>query len=112
MRSLVLRVVEVSLTARIYRKLEDWSDDEDPSAAAARARKYRGVVVLEGMFTLQELEDDPTLLLDLKEDVREECETLGEVTNVTLYDVSLFLLMFTGATADKACSACRRRKRA
>ena len=39
------------------------------------------------MFTLKELEEDPSLLLDLKEDVREECETLGEVTNVVLYDV-------------------------
>lgn len=72
----------------LRRKLEDWSSDEENAAAtAARSRKNRGVVVLEGMFTLQELEDDPTLLLDLKEDVREECETLGEVTNVTLYDV-------------------------
>ena len=43
------------------------------------------------MFTLRELEEDPTLLLDLKEDVREECETLGEVTNVVLYDVWLAL---------------------
>lgn len=40
------------------------------------------------MFTLQELEEDPTLLLDLKEEVRDECETMGEVTAVTLYDVS------------------------
>jgi hypothetical protein len=39
------------------------------------------------MFTLSELKEDPTLLIDLKEDVREECELLGEVTNVTLYDV-------------------------
>lgn len=47
------------------------------------------VVVLSRMFTLQELEEDPTLLLDLKEDVRDECEkTCGEVTNVTIYDVS------------------------
>lgn len=76
-----------SPTPPARRKLGDWSDDEDPAAAAARARKYRGVVVLEGMFTLQELEEDATLLLDLKEDVREECETIGEVTNVTLYDV-------------------------
>ena len=40
------------------------------------------------MFTLEELEKDATLLLDLKEEVREEAETLGEVTNVVLYDVS------------------------
>jgi HIV Tat-specific factor 1 len=48
------------------------------------------VVVLKHMFTLKELEEDPSLLLDLKEDVREECETLGEVTNVVLYDVKQF----------------------
>lgn len=29
------------------------------------------------------------MLLDLKEDVRTECEKFGEVTNVILYDVSL-----------------------
>jgi HIV Tat-specific factor 1 len=40
------------------------------------------------MFTLQELEEDASLLLDLKEEVRDECSTLGEVTNVVLYDVS------------------------
>ncbi len=31
----------------------------------------RRIVVLTKMFTLFELEDDPTLLLDLKDDVRE-----------------------------------------
>jgi len=36
------------------------------------------------MFTLEELEEDPSLPLDLKEDVREECATLGDVTNVVL----------------------------
>jgi len=38
------------------------------------------------MFTLQELEEDATAVLDLKEDVRLECEKLGDVTNVLLYD--------------------------
>ncbi len=34
-------------------------------------------------FTLFELEQDPTLLLDLKDDVREECtDKIGGVTNV------------------------------
>lgn len=49
------------------------------------------------MFTLGELEDDPSLLLDLKEDVREECATLGDVTNVVLYDVRVtpILLVLT-----------------
>jgi len=41
------------------------------------------------MFTLDEIEKDPTLILDLKEDVREECEKLGEVTNVKMFDVRI-----------------------
>lgn len=40
------------------------------------------------MFTLQELEDDPGMALELKDDVREEAETIGTVTNIHLFDVS------------------------
>jgi HIV Tat-specific factor 1 len=43
--------------------------------------------VLKGMFTLEDLEKDAGLLLELKEEVREEAETLGTVTSVILYDV-------------------------
>lgn len=71
------------------------SDDEDddplaPADGAPRPRqnRYNRVVVLKGMFTLKDLEKDPALLLELKEDVREECETLGQVTSCTLFDVS------------------------
>ena len=46
------------------------------------------VTILKHMFALQELKDDPSLLLELKEDVREQAENLGDVTNVVLYDVS------------------------
>lgn len=58
-----------------------------PEDAANVANKNGRVVVLKHMFTLKQLEDDVSLLLDLKEDVREECASLGEVTNVVLYDV-------------------------
>ena len=76
------------------RKLEEWdSGDEfgpspDVQDKSAAANKNNRVVVLKHMFTLQQLEEDASLLLDLKEDVREECSSLGEVTNVVLYDVS------------------------
>lgn len=75
------------------RKLADWDDEDQfgPSKTeddAGRAENKHGrVVVLKHMFTAEELKEDPALLLELKEDVREECETLGEVTNVVLYDV-------------------------
>lgn len=49
--------------------------------------RHSRVVVLKHMFSLQELNEDASLLLDLKDDVRDECSSLGEVTNVVLYDV-------------------------
>jgi len=83
---------------RHARKLEEWVDEDNFGPAITEedthisANKNSRVVVLKHMFTLKELEEDPSLLLDLKEDVREECETLGEVTNVVLYDVGLHSL--------------------
>jgi len=60
------------------------------------------VVVLKHMFTLQELRDDPTVLLDLKEDVRDEAEAVGDVTNVVLYDVrSHYMLIFYHSPFDR-----------
>lgn len=80
-------------------KLEDWSsaDEEDPLAPGPNApppgnSRYARVVVLKHMFTLDQLEKDPSLALELKEDVRDEAETIGTVTNVTLYDVGTFAL--------------------
>jgi len=77
---------------KMQKKLGEW-DDEDgfgPSLTEedkiSAINKNSRVVVLKYMFTLKELEEDAALLLDLKEDVREECSTLGEVTNVVLYD--------------------------
>ena len=58
--------------------------EDNPNAANKNSR----VVILKHMFSLKELDEDAALLLDLKEDVREECSSLGEVTNVVLYDVS------------------------
>lgn len=69
-------------------KLADWdSSDEDDPRAKEPVSKSR-TVLLKHMFSLEDLEKDPALLLDLKDEVREESETLGEVTNVVLYDVS------------------------
>ena len=71
--------------------MEDWdSEDElDPILAvtdksSSQANRDGRVVVLKHMFTLKELEEDPSLLLDLEEDVREECATLGDVTSCAM----------------------------
>lgn len=87
---------------RLSSKLEDWSsgsDNEDPAAPLGGApqpgnNRMNRVVVLKHMFTLKELDEDPGLALELKEDVREEAETIGTVTNIHLFDVSSRKLCF------------------
>jgi HIV Tat-specific factor 1 len=70
------------------RKLEEWSDDDQTELEPMTKKqlKYQHMVVLKHMFTLQELEETPELLLDLNQDIREECSKLGTVTNVIVYD--------------------------
>ncbi|KAL4074048.1 hypothetical protein V8B97DRAFT_1865601 [Scleroderma yunnanense] len=76
---------------KMQKKLQEW-DDEDGFGPAKTEDTLNNpdrssrVVVLKYMFSLEELDEDPTLLLDLKDDVRAECSKLGEVTNVVLYD--------------------------
>lgn len=46
------------------------------------------------------------MLLDLKQDIREECEKLGGVTNVVLYDAEVdgvVSVKFSNADSAKAC---------
>lgn len=43
-------------------------------------------------FSPSDEQEDPTLLLDLKTDVQEECEKFGPVISVALYDVSFFCI--------------------
>jgi hypothetical protein len=75
-----------------YSKVSDWDFDDGFGPTEEPVEEQRQLVsrvaVLKHMFTLQELKEDPSLLLELKEDVREESENLGDVTNVVLYDVS------------------------
>ncbi|KAJ3989117.1 hypothetical protein F5890DRAFT_1487944 [Lentinula detonsa] len=77
---------------KMQKRLEEWVDEDgfgpamEPEDNVNVANKNGRVVVLKHMFTLDEIHKDASLLLDLKEDVREECSSLGEVTNVVLYD--------------------------
>ncbi|KAG9038049.1 hypothetical protein FRB95_002977 [Tulasnella sp. JGI-2019a] len=97
---------------KMQSKLNDW-DDEDgfgpssdaPVTASSLALQGR-VVVLKRMFTLKDLEDDASLLLDLKQEVREECETLGDVTNIVLYDKEpdgVITVKFRDSVSAQAC---------
>jgi len=74
--------------AELNRKLAEWSDNEEEVAEtfAPKKNKWAKVCVLRYAFTLAELDEDPAALLEIKEDMRDEAETFGDVTNVTLFD--------------------------
>ncbi|KAF9516195.1 hypothetical protein BS47DRAFT_1442731 [Hydnum rufescens UP504] len=88
-------------------KLADWdSSDEDDAEKSRSATTRTRSVLLKHMFTLEQLDEDASLLLDLKEEVREECETLGEVTNVVLYDKEpegIMMIKFKEPLSAQAC---------
>ncbi|KIK03472.1 hypothetical protein K443DRAFT_653246 [Laccaria amethystina LaAM-08-1] len=97
---------------KMQKKLAEWGDDDgfgpmpDPEDDMSVINKNSRVVVLKHMFTLQELREDSALLLDLKEDVREECASLGDVTNVVLYDKEedgIMTVKFRDSISAQAC---------
>lgn len=58
------------------------------------------------MFTLSSLSSDPAALLEIKEDIRDECSKIGTVTNVVLYDKEedgVVTVRFGNAVAAEAC---------
>jgi len=70
------------------------------------ATKWDKLVILRHMFTLEELEEDPAALLEIKEDIREECAKLGTVTNVVLFDQEpegIVSVKFKDADSARAC---------
>ncbi|KAI9844425.1 MAG: hypothetical protein M1837_005626 [Sclerophora amabilis] len=92
-------------TQRLNNKLADW-DDDDPSTIQDTSSRWDKVVILKHMFTLQELEEDPAAILDIKDDIRQECSKLGEVTNVVLFDREpdgVASVRYSNAEAAKAC---------
>jgi HIV Tat-specific factor 1 len=97
----------IKKTQKLTAKLADWDDDEPYSVQNDPAlSRWSKMVILRHMFTLQELEEDPAALLDIKEDVREECAKLGKVTNVVLYDQEqdgIVTVKFQQADAAEAC---------
>ncbi|CZR62080.1 related to cold sensitive U2 snRNA supressor [Phialocephala subalpina] len=95
----------IKKTQKLDARLADWSDDE-PSTIMETSSRWDKVVILKHMFTLEELAEDSAAILDIKEDIREECSKLGEVTNVVLFDLEeegVASVRFSNAEAAKAC---------
>jgi HIV Tat-specific factor 1 len=93
-------------TQKLDARLADWDDDDEPSTIHETSSRWDKIVILKHMFTLAELEEDPAAILDIKEDIREECAKLGEVTNVVLFDLEeegVASVRFANAESARAC---------
>ena len=77
---------EKGYTDYVSSKLADWDDDDPGELSDNTTGRLEKAVILKHMFTLEEIKADPVSILDIKEDIRDECSKLGEVTNVVLYD--------------------------
>lgn len=96
----------IKKTQKLTAKLTDWDDDDPYVAQAEAATRWDRTVILRYMFTLEELEEDPAALLEIKEDVRDECAKLGTVTNVVLFDEEpegIVSVKFQDAPSATAC---------
>ncbi|OLN88739.1 Splicing factor U2AF-associated protein 2 [Colletotrichum chlorophyti] len=96
----------IKKTQKLAAKLADWSDDDTAAIPAETNSKWDKTVILRHMFTLAELEEDPAALLEIKEDIRDECAKLGNVTNVVLYDEEpdgIVSVKFSKPEAAQAC---------
>ncbi|KAI1434589.1 hypothetical protein GGR50DRAFT_661631 [Xylaria sp. CBS 124048] len=98
----------IKRTQKLDAKLADWDEDEDgPFSAYVEANAPKGrVVILRHMFTLRELDEDPAAMLDIKEDVRDECSKLGAVTNVQLFDLEEDGIVSVKFKTSEAAVAC------
>ncbi|CAG8230849.1 unnamed protein product [Penicillium salamii] len=74
----------IERTERLNSKLADWDDDAPPPKRKFTQAEHK--VVLKHMFDMNELAADPTDMIDISMEIREECEKFGEVTKVTLWD--------------------------
>lgn len=96
----------IKKTQKLDAKLADWDDDGPYPLQPEAATRWDKMVILRHMFTLEELEEDPAALLEIKEDIREECAKLGTVTNVVLFDQEpegIVSVKFKDADSALAC---------
>lgn len=94
----------------LKKKLTDWDDTTESTedkSAIIKQKIWRKIVVAKNMFRREELKSDPSLEMDLKEDIQEECDKFGignDITSVKVYDVSgVITIKFKKAELAEKC---------
>lgn len=69
-------------------------------------RYILSIPLLQLVLIYQLLQEDPAAMLEIKEDIREECAKVGDVTNVVLFDKEpdgVASVRYADAEAAKEC---------
>lgn len=66
--------------------------------------KEKKILVLQPMFKDEEIEKYPELMLDIKQEIRDECSKYGEVTKVILKKNGKVLVRFKSELMAKECA--------
>lgn len=94
----------------LKRKLTDWDDTAESTedkSAVIKQKIWSKIVVARNMFREDELKSDPSLEMDLNEDIQEECDKFdigNDITNVKVYDISgVITIKFKKAELAEKC---------
>ena len=80
----------------------------DDKAARKRLEKLSKMVILRHMFRKEDIARDVSLMAEIKADLLDECEKIGTVTKIDLYDLSddgVCSIRFTEIESAMACVA-------
>jgi hypothetical protein len=80
----------------IQRQL-DWNDHNNQEKIK---KKKKSCLILKNLFSVKDLEKNPELLLEIKEDVLQECEKYGKVLKVDVQESSVYVRFRNGKDDD------------
>ncbi|KAK6457774.1 uncharacterized protein RJT20DRAFT_26406 [Scheffersomyces xylosifermentans] len=87
----------------VKKRLTQWDDDVNTN----KSTKQEKTVLIRNMFRKEELQIDPMLELDLKDDIQEECAKLGiesDITKIAIYDITgVVSIRFKRAESCQLC---------
>lgn len=99
----VLSQAQVKVARSVMKQALAWNEDDDIGVSKASALR---IVVLEGMFTPADFEQDPDFGDDLEADVAAECGKCGEIEKLTVFSQNVrgvVVVKFATSYAAQEC---------
>lgn len=99
-----LSQAQVKVARNAAKQALAWNEDDD-SGLANKATALR-IIVLEGLFKLQEMKSNLSLAEELEKDIASECSKFGEIEKITLFSKNprgIVVIKFATSFAAQEC---------